>query len=149
MNFITWLKNENSLNFGFPELITQINRGSETPASAEVKRTGLQPQVDSDTIITPNKEESERLDALDNNIDNIDKILVGDENSEKINKFRNTWKKLKRKWEKIKKMELDPLGMNQVPSSGLGSSIGDEKIVNYMQQNPNSTINDLNPSTSF
>jgi hypothetical protein len=149
MNFITWLKKENSLNFGFPELITQINRGSESPASAEVKRTGLQPQVGSEAISTPNKEESERLDALEKNIDNIEKIIAGDENSEKINKFKNTWEKFRKKWEKTKKAEAIPLGMSQVASNGLGSNIGDEKVVNYMQQNPNVTVNDIGPSTSF
>jgi len=110
-----------------------VNRGNDAPASDEVKRTGLQPQVDAQDIETKEKDQ-DRLLAIDSGIEHLEKTLPEDDDP-KVNQFRELWKELKKKWEAIK--------MNDEPPSpeehGLGD-MDDPDYVNTMQQHPNMAL---------
>lgn len=86
MNFRTWLKTKPDFPF------TVINRGNSTPASDEVIRTGLQPQVNSQEITTKEKDLSRKLANL--------KDILG-----KSERGSQLWNKFKEKSEKIKNQE--------------------------------------------
>ena len=103
MRFRSWLENETGLNAVFPEILSPINRGSDTPASAEVKRTGLQPQVNSNEIHTAQKEEQDKIQAIDGAIERADSEFPGDlEGNEKLSEFKKMWKAMKQHWAKLK-----------------------------------------------
>ena len=134
MNFRTWYKTENSL---FSPMVPNINRGSNTPASDEVKRTGLQPQVNAEEIHTPQKEVQKQLKDIDSMIKNADRDLpAGKQEDPKLNKFCNLWEKFKKKWEKIKNSTEE---INNVSGVGLGSETGDQRMIAMMRQRPNMT----------
>jgi hypothetical protein len=137
MQFRTWLESEASLNAGMPEAFP-VNRGSNTPASDEVKRTGLQPQVDSQEIHTKEKDEQDKLQAIDGAIKRCDsEIPNGDlENHPKVNKFRKIWNKLKEKWDELRSQ------VEEAPESGttLATTVGNTDYVKMMQQHPNATV---------
>lgn len=140
MRFRTWINSENSLNAGFPEVLAQVNKADSVPASAEVIRTGLQPQVDSDQIQTDQKKEQEKIQSLDMAIQDIDSKIKDDTGTYKINKFKKIWNKLKNNWEKLKSQENGDL--EKVKINGLGGTSGNENLIQMMQQNPNTTIED-------
>lgn len=140
MRFRTWILKENSLNAGFPEVLAQVNKADSVPASAEVVRTGLQPQVHSEEIPTAEKEEQEKIQAIDSTLQELDKEIENSSN-EQINKFKKIWDELKEKWQLIKSSKPDVF--QKINISGLGGSTGDQKLVQYMQQNPNSTLDNL------
>jgi hypothetical protein len=101
MNFRTWIKTESGLNSGFPSM--QINnRGSSTPASDEVMRTGLQPQVDSHEIKTKQKDEQDKIQAIDGALKRADSEIPQGKESGKLSKFKKLWDLLKSKWEDLK-----------------------------------------------
>lgn len=129
-NFIQWLENT-SLNAQFPELASFVNN-QETSASDEVKRTNLQPQVDGGEQVT--SPEEDKILAIDGDIERMTSNLPK-ENSEKVNKFKNLWEKMRSDWEKIKRDNPNS------QSDGLGNQTGDENYVKTMQQNPNMVPN--------
>lgn len=133
MRLRTWMETE----AGLGTLPFSVNRGSNTPASDEVKRTGLQPQVDASEIHTKEKDESEAVLAIDDKMKRFETDLPDgkDAESPKVNKFKELWEKLKEKWEKIKSDQDEP----KPPRSedGLGSNGGDPNYVQTMQQHPN------------
>jgi hypothetical protein len=141
MRFRTWILKENSLNANFPEVLSQVNKADSVPASAEVVRTGLQPQVQSNEIPTAAKDEQDQIQAIDAAIQNVES-KINNNGGEKINDFKKIWKKLKEKWEHIKLNKKDDL--ERVDINGLGGTSGDEELSRFMQQNPNTTVNDLN-----
>lgn len=101
-SFTNWLESMGSLaNFG---------QGTEAPASDEVKRTGLQPQVDAQDIRTKSKAEQDKISAVDGQLERIDDILasVNEEESPKLMKFKKMWKELLQNWEQIKYQEEMP-----------------------------------------
>lgn len=126
MNFKTWIENE-TLGTMSPEMMT--NRGSDTPASDEVKRTNLQPQVDSQE---PTEGNGDEVSAIDAAIEHLEKDLPPDSESDKINDFKKLWTKMKEKWDRIKMQQPEPS-----ESEGLGNSTGDEHYLNNMKQHPN------------
>lgn len=144
MQFRTWLEDEASLNSGFPELGPNVNRGAATVASDEVLRTGLQPQVDSKEIHTDQKDEQDKILAIDGAIKRADsEIPQGkQEGSEKLSRFKQMWDKLKEKWEDLKMMKPDD--DNQPDTNGLGSVKGDEKMMAMMQRQPNAMPSNTN-----
>ncbi len=139
MNFRTWIEMEAGLNSGFPELA--VNRGTNTPASDAVRRTGLQPQVDSEEIHTDQKDEQDKIQAIDGAIQRADSEMPQgkQEGNAKLTKFKDMWEKLKATWEDLK-IEKDS-NPGEVESNGLGSTKGDEQMIQMMQQNPNAGPN--------
>ena len=138
MNFRTWIETEAGLNSGFPSM--QINnRGSSTPASDEVRRTGLQPQVDSHEIHTSEKDEQDKIQAIDGALKRADSEIPQGKEYGKLGKFKKLWDLLKSKWEDLK-IEKPPEGLK---TSGLGSAKGDEEMMQFMQQNPNSNMSGI------
>jgi hypothetical protein len=135
MRFRIWMEREASLGAMMPEMMPGPNRGSDTPASDGVKRTGLQPQVGAEEIHTDQKDEQDRIQAIDAAIQRADQeIPEGSDDGEKVNKFKELWKNLKEKWDTLK---LDQGVPEDNASSGLGDSQGDQKMLKLMQQNPN------------
>lgn len=131
-DFKNWLE-DNSLNSDFPEL--WADRGSETPASDEVKRTNLQPQVDAQEIQTKAKTEQDKILAIDADIERMSTNLPeGDEDNQKLNRFKKLWDKMKEKWEKIKMSDEMPA---EDKPEGLGSNTGNQDFLKQMQQHPN------------
>ena len=136
MGFRTWIEEqEASMGSGSPEMMPQppmINKGSDTPASDEVKRTGLQPQVDQ-----PNNKSSKEQDALlaiDSEIEHMDTNLPDEEEgTPKVNNFKKLWDELKQKWEKVKMDSPDEPAQDE---DGLGHA-KDDKFTKKMQQFPN------------
>ncbi len=130
---------EASLGSNMPDMLASMgpNRGSDTPASDEVKRTGLQPQVDAQEIHTKQKDEQDKILAIDAGIEHLDKeVPEGDvEEMPKINQFKTLWKQFKEKWDELKMSQdtsTDPDG-----DGGLGDTHGDANYVNAMRQHPN------------
>jgi hypothetical protein len=148
MRFRSWLENETGLNAVFPEVLPPINRGSDTPASAEVKRTGLQPQVNSNEIHTAQKEEQDKIQAIDGAIERADSEFPGDlEDNEKLSEFKRMWKAMKQHWANLKMQTNSAADMQEVPTNGLASSMGDEQLLQNMQGNPNIVPNATNQLT--
>jgi hypothetical protein len=136
MRFKMWIEGEAPLGANMPDMLASVdpNRGSDTPASAEVKRTGLQPQVDAQEIQTKEKVGHDKLMAIDANIERFDKELPGDDDGEagsKINKFKTYWNELKEKWDKVKMGQDDA-----TDDSGLGDQ-HDGEYEQMMRDHPN------------
>lgn len=144
MNFKTWLEADAG-NSGFPQSFP-INRGTSTPASGEVQRTGLQPQVDSHEIHTDEKDEQDKILAIDGAIKRADSEMPQgkQDGSQKLTRFKNAWEKFKAKWEDLKLSEDEP--DDEVETDGLASMKGDENMVQMMQQNPNALATGPNQS---
>jgi len=106
---------------------------SSTPASDEVKRTGLQPQVDRD-IHAKSGEGADLIGAIDGNIDRINVILPEkDAAPTKVNKFMDLWQSFKDQWETIKQSDSE----NGEEDAGLADTEGNKKYLDMMKQNPN------------
>jgi hypothetical protein len=137
MRFRTWIESEASLNSIMPEAIPTINRGSDTPASDEVKRTGLQPQVGAEEIETHEKDEQDKILAIDGALKRLEKEIPNgkDDDFPKVNKFKKLWNNLREKWEIIKSSNEDADDTDE--GGGLANTIGNEKYVKTMQQFPN------------
>jgi len=102
MNFKNWVEQEASLGGRFPEIgPLPVNRGSDTPASDGVKRTGLQPQVDAQELNTKSHKEQDNVLAIDSGMEHMDTALPDgdDTDTPKINRFKKLWDELKEKWE--------------------------------------------------
>jgi len=127
-NFRNWLQNENE---DFPQLGAPIDNGN-TPASGEVKRTGLQPQVDAQEIETKSKAEQDKIGALDAEIERIQEILdtINDDDHPKMGKFKVMWNQLLDSWETIKFGDD-----GEDDGSGLGSHTPDERQLDAMKNN--------------
>ena len=127
-NFKTWLKTESG---DFHNLGNPIDNG-ETPASGEVQRTGLQPQVDAQEINTKSKAEQDKIGAIDAQIERISDIVsyVDDEHN-KLGKFKQMWDQLLDAWEVIK---FSDIGASD-EGSGLGSHSPNEKLLDTMRSN--------------
>jgi len=131
MNFKLWIEEqEMSLGGMSPELM--INRGSDTPASDEVKRTNMQPQVDAKEPELV--KDADRISAIDAGIEHLDKIIPQKtETGTKTSQFKKIWSDLKRKWDRIK---IDQKSPDQ-EDVGLGLATGDQNYLQAMQQHPN------------
>jgi hypothetical protein len=137
-NFKRWIEDEASLGGMSPEMAPPaVNNGSNTPASDEVKRTNLQPQVDSQEIETKSKKEQDRILAIDSDIEHMSMSLPDGEDADtpKVNKFKQMWDQLKAQWDQVKMMDEIPDDGSE--DSGLGSEEGDEDYMKQMQRFPN------------
>lgn len=121
MSFKTWIESEN----GFPP-----NRGTATPGSDEVRRTGLQPQVGAEEIETHEKDEEDKVLAIDAKVKRFETEIP--QGGEKVAAFRSLWDEFKDKWEKTKAGEQE-----NTPEGGLASDGGDQDYVDQMRQRPN------------
>lgn len=131
MGFRTWFESEQESGLGSatPEM-GEINRGSNTPASDEVKRTGLQPQVDTEDV-KEKADDQDKIGAVDSGIEHLANNLPRETNNPKINKFKELLDQLRNKWDKVK-MQKD----GKDPDMGLGSML-DDKYANTMRKFPN------------
>lgn len=86
-----------------------------SPASAEVIKTGLQPQVDAKEINTRQKEEHDKLMALDGHFQRINSVLTTLGDSSKLKKVGDFCKSVLQKWDEIKRAD-DQGGDFQAPS---------------------------------
>lgn len=133
MNFKTWIEDEASLGAMSPEMAPPaVNRGTNTPASDEVKRTGLQPQVDAQEPDTADNPDD--LLAIDDALADVElKIPDGGEDGDtKVNKFQKLWQKLKDKWDQIK---MD--GEDELPSEKGFGDMDDPQYDDMMRSHPN------------
>ena len=131
MSFKTWIEDqEMSLGGMSPELMS--NRGSDTPASDEVKRTNMQPQVDAQEPKLA--KDVDNVSAIDAGIEHLEKILPQEtEAGSRTNAFKKMWSQFKQKWDKVKmNKEVPPQ-----EETGLGQATGDPKYLKAMQQHPN------------
>lgn len=130
MKFKNWFESESGLG----TLPFSSNRGTNTPASDEVRRTGMQPQVDSNETETPEKEETEQIEKIEDKIKDFESEIPAGI-SQKIVKFKSLWEKFLEKWNKIKEDDV----VDELPSEelGLGSATGDPKVMKMLRANPN------------
>lgn len=122
MKFKMWLENEmDGTSDGF------------APASAEVQRTGLQPQVDSQEIQTKEKEHHDKLMGLDSQMQRIRTIIdqMDIAGSKKLKRARDFCREMVDQWDKLK-TEDDSKGMGDM---GLGAFNPNQKQVQWMQDN--------------
>jgi hypothetical protein len=120
MDFRTWFEND---------LMTA--QQSNAPASAEVIRSGLQPQVDAQEIKTSQKEEYERIAHID---EFVGKIIRSSQDinprvSPRLKDIKTFCEKLARDWTNIKGDAGDG-GQN-----GLGSFKPNAKTLQSMKNN--------------
>ena len=119
MEFRTWIENE-----------IDGKAADMAPASSEVIKTGLQPQVDAKDIKTRQKDEHDKLMALDGHFQRIATIipsLTGD--SDKLKTIARFCKKVMAKWEELK--SDDAAGDIQAPAF----TNPDPSRVDWMKQN--------------
>ena len=138
MRFSIWLESEASMGANMPDMLASMpNNSGSTPASDQVKRTGLQPQVDSQEIHTKEKDDQDKLLAIDGNIKRFDQEIPqgNDYKTTKINKFRQLWKDFKAQWDDVKMSDDEDETSND--SEGLASNGGNSDYVNMMRQHPN------------
>ena len=134
MKFKIWVEEEAaSMGAMIPELKPGGNRESGAPASDQVKQTGLQPQVDAQEISTKSKREQDAILAIDSDIEHMSTNLPqGDDNdTPKINKFKEMWEEMKEIWDQIKMS--DDLGQQD---DALGDA-EDRDYTDMMQDHPN------------
>lgn len=110
-------------------------------ASAKVQNTGLQPQVDADNIDTKQKQDSDKISAIDASIERLDiEIPDGDSEDPKVNKFKEMWGKFKEKWENLKTSDYDgEEGEMEDDPDELGQNMGDPDFRQQMEEKPNMT----------
>lgn len=107
------------------------NEADQMPASAEVIRTGLQPQVDAQEIRTRQKDELDLVQAIDSHLQRIRTIVddIGDVHTRKLLRAKKFCEKVLRRWDGIKKDEQKP------DDRGLDGFEPDEKRARWMKQN--------------
>lgn len=130
------LREEASLGSATPEMNQQSSGvNNPAPASAEVQKTNLQPQVDAKPTDTKAGLENDRIGAINADMERFDASLP-DENSDtpRVNQFRTMWKQLKDQWELIKTADSeDP----QNQGTPLNQDMGDPNYMQKMQKFPN------------
>ena len=135
MNFKIWIKNEASLGATAnipdiqPPTHSPVNQGGDAVASDEVKRTGLQPQVDAKTANGDDNQDD--LLAIDAKIEDMETELP-ETDSPKLNQFRSLWDEFKAKWDEIK--------MTDEPKDPSEQGFGDMEDPEYdqtMRDHPN------------
>lgn len=134
----TTMGGEAPMGGSFSDLLG-FGRGSDTPASDEVKRTGLQPQVDAQEIETKQKNDQDKILAIDAGIERLDKEMPegkNDEDSPKIGKIKSLWQKFKDKWDEIK--NTDDGAVSNI-DDGLGNH-DDDEYAQMMRQHPNMVL---------
>ncbi len=132
------LREDASLGSATPEMGAPTDglKHSPTPASDEVKRTNLQPQVDAKAADTKAGLENDRIGAIDADVERLDSSLPEEsDKTPRVNQFMVLWKQLKAQWEKIKTDDVNSTeGDKQNP---LGNDMGDQTYLKNMQQYPN------------
>lgn len=117
MRFKTWLEND----------ILDITKAqTQAPASAEVIKTGLQPQVDAKEIQTKQKGDHDKMMAIDGHVKRMASASDGLD-QKKVKKFI---KKVEDGWEKLMAGDEE-----QEDAGGLGGFNPSAKQVDYMKNN--------------
>ena len=133
MNFKIWIEDEGSLGAAAPEMAPpMVNKGSNTPASDEVKRTGLQPQVDAQSDMGSGEDDA--ILAIDSEIEHMDSNIRNQE-GQTVNQFKMMWDQLKQQWDQIKMSQEAP---QQSPPDGFGNA-EEPEYSQMMRQHPNMT----------
>ena len=127
IEFQTWLNERGEA----PQLGGLVD--DSTPASGEVKRTGLQPQVDAQDIKTKSKAEQDKIGAIDAELERIQEILgtVDDLNHPKLGQFKAMWNDMLDQWENIKFSD----DMGTTDANGLGSDAPNPYQIDMMKRN--------------
>lgn len=122
MSFKIWLENE----------IDGQPSGMEPP-SGEVKRTGLQPQVDAQEIKTKEKEETDKLMAIDGHMQRIQTVIDGlDVNhSDKLRALKKFGQGMLDDWDRFKTQG----DTNELGDMGLGEFNPSPNKVRWMMDN--------------
>lgn len=118
MQFRTWVENE-----------IDGKAADMVPASAEVVRTGLQPQVGSREIQTDQKDEADKLRAIDGHMERIGSVAssLGDlDHSKHVARF---WRAVAARWAELRGGDQEPTG----PEPGFTSP--DPDRVRWMKDN--------------
>lgn len=101
------------------------------PASSEVLRTGMQPQVDAQETKTSQKEDHDKMMAIDSQIQRI-LGMVGGSGTEKMTAIKKFCNQMAEEWERVKKGATEPPESN---SGGLGGLTPNPKQIQFMQNN--------------
>lgn len=94
MDFRTWVEN----------LEDNEQQATRFPASAEVLRTGLQPQVDAEEINTSQKQEHDQLLAIDAHIERLKSATsqINAKDSQKLKAVKQLLTKFLSDWDLVK-----------------------------------------------
>jgi hypothetical protein len=126
-NFRMWL-NENK-DTVFPDL---LQKADQAPASAEVIKTGLQPQVDAQEITAKDQEDQDKIMAVDSHVKRISTVLDNSEKSDRLKQVAKVWKNFLKDWEQIK-MGDQPASDRPI-GNGLGDVHASDKYLDYLKQ---------------
>ena len=123
MKFSTWLEN-----------LDDEQQANQFPASAEVMRTGLQPQVDAQEINTTQKEEHDKLLAIDGHVQRIKSVIDGmqTKGSERLKQIKSFMKDFMNDWEDLKNGNPAP---SQKSGPGLGEIDPSDEELDYRKDN--------------
>lgn len=121
MRFKIWLENED---------MDIDSAQTSSPASAEVIKTGLQPQVDAKEIHTKQKDEHDKLMAIDGHMQRIQQAADTLNQTPKQQKLKAFCKKISSEWEKVKSGDEE-----QEDAGGLGGFRPSPKQIDYMKNN--------------
>lgn len=117
-SFLKWVENS-------------LDDQMQSPASAEVIRTGLQPQVDAPNAGKDSEKHHDEIMALDSQIQRIKEIVRRMEGqSEIVNQIKDLIDDFTSGWEEI----VHGAEERQI-SKGLGDSHGEDDQVDYMKDN--------------
>lgn len=100
----------------------------QAPASSEVIRTGLQPQVDAKEIKTKQKEEHEKMMAIDGHIQRIKNVADGFPKKSEFKKIKDFCDRIIKQWDQIK------AGDEEEQSAG-GFEAPHPQQIDYMKRN--------------
>jgi hypothetical protein len=108
-----------------------------TPASAEVQRSRLQPQVGTENI-AKNAQDIDALLAIDSKVQHFDADIKNalKDDSESVQQFKTLWGDLSSKWKEFKAKKESQANHTDY---GLGSNGGDPNYVQSMGEHPNMT----------
>jgi hypothetical protein len=135
MKFKIWVEEEGaSMGSMTPEMMPPIkSKESDAPASDQVKRTGLQPQVDAQELSTKSKKEQDAILAIDAGIEHMSTNMPDgdDTDTPKLNQFKQMWDQLMTAWDELK--------MSDAPGHQV-DALGDAEDRDYtdmMKDHPN------------
>ncbi len=101
MKFRSWLSDHGSPGLASPTLGSDVNNTDGAVASGEVQRTGLQPQVDSQEIRTKQKDQQDKIQAINGALKRLDSELPQGnlEDMPAVKNFRSLFDKLVKQWQ--------------------------------------------------
>lgn len=119
-----------------------LGNALSNPASSNVLRTGLQPQVNSQEIPTQQKENVDGIMALDSHIQRLKEVAhqITQKKSDKSERIKKLVSSFVKEWENLTKEETQ-----DYDKEGLGSYKPSENELEFMRNNQ--PLTDLSKST--